>query len=140
MEFFEIFGMFFLGLFILYFIWKGFRFQEAMTDNTDTTSDDKNKNKKTTTSTDVGMAGKATDYTLKIKDATTKIMDAVLISKYRTDYENILIQMDDYCNALALQTLLTTPLNDVQKALEKIHILRQGRTDLNEIMKFIDKN
>jgi len=135
MEFFEMFGIFFLGLLILYFIWKGFRFQEGMQDNSST----KTTTTTTATATDVGIAGKATDYTLKIKNATTKIMDTLLISKYRTDYENILMEMDDYINALSLQTLLTTPLADLPKGLEKIHGLRQGRKDLNEIMTFIDK-
>lgn len=89
-----------------------------------------------------GETGNASAYATTIKLASTKLLDGLLVSKYRKDYENIVIHMDDLVESLMLKTLLDTDVSDETKlmsTLEKINSLKDSKNSLNVIMKFIDK-
>ena len=89
-----------------------------------------------------GEAGSASTYATTVKLAYTKMLDSLLISKYRKDYENIVIYMDDLVETLMLKTLLDADISDETKfmsTLEKINSLKDSKNSLNVIMKFIDK-
>jgi hypothetical protein len=91
----------------------------------------------TTISSNNGIAGNAASYSAAIKNMAILSKDKLLISKYRADYENIILSYDDYVNALMLEKLLDGS-NDQMKKLTEISTLNQSKTALNAIMKFVD--
>ena len=90
-----------------------------------------------TSSSNNGIAGNAASYSATIKNMAILSKDKLLISKYRADYENIILSYDDYVNALMLEKLLDGS-NDQMKKLTEISTLNQSKTALNAIMKFVD--
>jgi len=84
-----------------------------------------------------GIAGNAASYAANIKNMATLSKDKLLISKYRTDYENTILSYDDYVNSLMLEKLLDGS-TDQMKKLSDIVTLSQAKTALNGIMKYVD--
>ena len=106
-----------------------------------------NNSNTTTTSTSpstssTGIAAGAANFADAIKSATTKITDTALISKYRNDYENIIINAEECVNASMLSALITSPLgpdgNVTVQTLTAIKNMNDSKVALNEIMKYID--
>jgi hypothetical protein len=95
---------------------------------------------------DTSHATNAEKYTEKIKYLKNTMKDNLNIPKYRSDYENILIEMSDYIDSSMLDELLTIdPTSDItstsiMKKLDNINKLSTGRNNLNTIMKYLDKN
>lgn len=89
-----------------------------------------------------GIAAGAASFADSIKSATTKINDTVLISKYRKDYENIVINAEECVNASMLSALIMSPLgvdgNVTVQTLTAIKNMNDSKVALNEIMKYID--
>ena len=90
------------------------------------------------------VAANAKPFADGLKAAAVSKVDALLIPKYRTDYENAIINTDDYINALMLEQLLKmdiTTKNDSNNIdiLTKISQLQSAKTSLNSIMTFVDK-
>ena len=73
-----------------------------------------------TTPSSGGLAGNAAAYGANIKAQAIKLQDTVLISKYRADYENVIINLDDLVNNLMLQTALTIDQSKPQNGLAKL--------------------
>ncbi|NDI16400.1 MAG: hypothetical protein EBY83_00265 [Verrucomicrobia bacterium] len=69
-----------------------------------------------------------------------KNQDVLLISKYRTDYENVILSLDDLINTMMLQTALTVNPSNPSTSLEKLVQLNSARGALNSVMKFIDSS
>lgn len=90
-----------------------------------------------------GVAGGAASYAAGIKAKTVQLQDTILISKYRTDYENVIINMDDYFSMLMLEQILSmNPGDDIKTNIQRIaaiNALSNGKKSLNETMAFIDK-
>jgi hypothetical protein len=91
----------------------------------------------------VGATVNASNYATIIKNLSTQLQDSLLVSKYRTDYENVIINMEDLVNNLMLRTTLNINANlnspgDVMKQLNALNTLQQSKTALNSVMKFID--
>jgi hypothetical protein len=71
-------------------------------------------------------------------------MEHLILSKYRSNYEKIILNLHDYANA----EMLNIVLNGVNTSSEADHIeliknignIQQGKEALNEILKFMDKN
>ena len=55
-----------------------------------------------TTTASNGVAGNAAAYAAQIKSQAIKIEDQLLITKYRTDYENVILNLDELINDLIL--------------------------------------
>ena len=91
------------------------------------------------TSTSNGIAGNAAAYGANLKAQSIKAQDSFLISKYRTDYENVIVNMDDLVNSLMLQTTLSVDPSSPQDSLGKLVMLNNAKAALNNVMKFIDK-
>lgn len=90
------------------------------------------------------IAANAKPFADSLKSTAVSKVDALLIPKYRTDYENAIINTDDYINALMLEQLLKmdmTTKNDSNNMdiLTKISQLQSSKTALNSIMTFVDK-
>ena len=120
----------FIGICILiYFVFRNIGVKEGL--ETTTTS--------TTTTSSNGVAGGAAAYGANIKAQVIKLQDTTLISKYRADYENVVINMDDLVNNLMLQITLNIDQSKPEAGLEKLAKLNQAKAALNSVMKFIDK-
>lgn len=99
-----------------------------------------NSSSSSTTSGSNGIAGAAQNYAANIKSMAIKNQDVLLISKYRTDYENAILNLDDLINTLMLQTALTVNPSNPSTSLEKLVQLNSARGALNSVMKFIDSS
>ena len=87
-----------------------------------------------------GVAGNAAGYAAQLKSAVIKSQDELLISKYRSDYENAVLNLDDYLNSLMLQTALSVNQNNPQIAINQLAQMQQAKAALNSTMKFIDSS
>jgi len=88
----------------------------------------------------LGVAGNAQTYAANIKSAFVKNQDVLLVSKYRTDYENVVLNLDDYINSTMLLTALNVDLTNPQPALQSLVGLNEAKSALNNVMKYIDSN
>ena len=125
---------------IIYFLFSYTPVREGLTDasgNT-TTSSTSSTSSSTSSSSTSGVAGNAQTYASNIKNAFIKNQDILLISKYRTDYENVVINLDDYINSMMLQTTLSLDASNPQKGLDALTKLNDSKAALENVMKFID--
>jgi type IV secretory pathway TrbL component len=119
--------------FVAYLIFRHFNIntREGMVGRSTTTTTD-------SSSSSNGVAGGAAAYAANIKANSIKIHDQLLITKYRTDYENVILNLDDLVDNLMLETALTVDPTKPAESLTKIQELGQTKVALNSIMKFID--
>jgi hypothetical protein len=120
----------FIGIcFLVFVVFRNFNFntREGMTSSSK--SDD----------ISTGTAGNAASYAATIKASTIKLQDTFLISKYRTDYETVILNLDDLLNNLMLKTSLSIDVNNPDDSIKKLMELNQAKTALNTVMKFVDK-
>ena len=118
----------FIGIcFVIYVLFRNFNFsyKEGM---------EAGSNAPTTN----GVAGNAAAYGATIKAATIKLQDTFLITKYRSDYETSILNLDDLLNNLMLQTALSIDSNNPDSAIMKLSNMNQAKTALNSVMKFVD--
>ncbi len=90
------------------------------------------------TPTGNGIAGNAAAYGAQIKAATIKLQDTFLISKYRSDYETVILNLDDFINNLMLKNALSFDKEIPGTSLAKLVELQQAKVALNSVMKFVD--
>jgi hypothetical protein len=133
----------FIGIGIFYYL----IFRNLLTNNssyvegmTDSTTDASGNPAPPPGSITNGVAGNAAGYAAQLKSAVIKSQDELLISKYRSDYENAVLNLDDYLNSLMLQTALSVNQNNPQQAIAKLAQMQQAKTALNSIMKFVDSS
>ena len=87
-----------------------------------------------------GIAGNAASYSATLKKETIKLQDTFLISKYRSDYETIILNLDDLINNLMLKTVLTLNSNNPSDSIQKLAEMNQAKIALNNTLKFLDEN
>jgi hypothetical protein len=92
-----------------------------------------------TTPTSNGIAGNAAAYGAQIKAATIKLQDTFLISKYRSDYETVILNLDDLVDNLMLKTVLSIDTNNPGDNVKKLAEMNQAKLALNNVMKYVDK-
>lgn len=122
--------------FVTFLIFRNLNFQkmtfkEGMTDASDS---------QTSGSTENGIAGNAATYGANIKSQTIKLQDTLLISKYRSDYETAILNLDDLVNNLMLKSALSVDKEKPHQTLIALSQLQQSKVALNSIMKFIDSS
>lgn len=124
----------FIGIcFVLYLLFKNFNFsgiKEGMTDASGNS----------VTPPPNGVAGNAASYGATIKAESIKLQDAFLISKYRSDYETAILNLDDLINNLMLNTALSIDVKNPAAGIKKLAEMNQAKSGLNSVMKFVDKN
>jgi hypothetical protein len=86
-----------------------------------------------------GIAGNAAAYGAQIKAVTIKLQDTFLISKYRSDYETVVLNLDDLVDNLMLKTVLSIDKENPGDGVKKLAEMNQAKLALNNVMKFIDK-
>jgi len=123
---------------VLYWLFRNFHYnfsnREGMTDASGNTVSS------SSSGTANGIAGNAATYGATIKAASIKSQDTFLISKYRSDYETVILNLDDLINNLMLKTTLTIDPNNPGASLEKLGQMQQAKTALNSVMKFVDSS
>jgi hypothetical protein len=132
----ELMNMFlFIGIsLVVYLLFRNFNYNnqysliEGMTDASGNT----------VASTNNGIAGNAASYGAQIKAATIKLQDTFLITKYRTDYETVILNLDDFINNLMLKNALSFDKEKPETSLSKLVELQQAKLALNSVMKFVD--
>jgi hypothetical protein len=138
----ELMNMFlFIGIsLVVYLLFRNFNYNnqysliEGMTDASGNTA-----TPTATTPTDNGIAGNAASYSAQIKAATIRLQDTVLISKYRSDYETTILNLDDLVDNLMLRTVLSIDTNNPAAGLKYLADMNQSKLALNNVMKFVDK-
>jgi hypothetical protein len=87
-----------------------------------------------------GIAGNAATYAATIKEASVKLQDTFLISKYRTDYETTILNLDELINNLMLKAALTANKENPDELVKSLAAMNQAKAGLNSVMKFIDSS
>uniref|UniRef100_A0A6C0IFX4 Uncharacterized protein n=1 Tax=viral metagenome TaxID=1070528 RepID=A0A6C0IFX4_9ZZZZ len=136
-------GLIFVIGFFAYLIFRRMNYQEgfnisSISSSPSVSSTDGSGNITPPASSSNGIAGNSTNYLSQIKSQTVKYGDTFNIANYRTQYENIILSMDDLINNLMLQTVLTVDQTNPQKSLLEIGQLNNAKAGLNNVMKFID--
>jgi len=123
----KIMGILLISFFIIYLVIHTFKIKtvEGLENNADTSVN--------------GEAGNAANFAAQIKAKTVQLQDSLLIQKYRQDYENIIINMDDYFSMLMLKTVLNLEETGDGKQIAALNALSTAKKTLNEIMAFVDK-
>ena len=88
-----------------------------------------------------GTGSNSEVYAEDIKSKTMKLQDSLLISKYKKDYEDIIINMEEYLNLTLVKELLNIKLDskNMNESLQNINTITNSKNNLNDIMQFIDK-
>jgi hypothetical protein len=119
-------------LFVLYLVFKNFNYnynlREGMTDASGNTI----------SSPQNGIAGNAASYSAALKSAVIKHQDTFLISKYRSDYESAILNLEDLINNLMLKTTLSVDQSNPQQSIVQLAQLQQALLALNSVMKYVD--
>lgn len=96
-------------------------------------------------STNAGVAGSSGNVANAIGEETIRMQDTFLIKKYRKNYENLVINADEYVSYLMLDHLLKLKTDNSEESknanielLDNINKLSASKTSLNGIMKFVD--
>lgn len=91
-----------------------------------------------------GEAGGAENYLASLKANVVTVQNQLLISKYKSEYDSTLVQMDDYINLLMLKQILNIDMRktnelSISKELENLVTLQRSKDALNDIVTYIDK-
>lgn len=139
-EFFKIVGILLVSFFIIFMVVKMFKLQANVLEGLTNGSDDSVSSSTNITN---GEAGTAASYAATIKAQTVKLQDELLISKYRKDYETVIINLDDYLGYIMIKQVLNMKITDNITAnmmsINNINLLKTARDSLNTTMTFLDK-
>lgn len=125
--------LFIFIFFILYLVFQNFHYNPLREGMTDASSASLSSN-----APENGIAGNATAYAAGLKATTIKLQDTFLISKYRSDYENVILNLDDLISNMMLKTTLSYNQNKPGEAVDQLAKMQQAKTALNSVMKFLD--
>lgn len=141
---FKIVGIIIVGGFLIFIAFKSLNLQmkvmEGFAVTTPTTDT------KTPTPLNISNAASSVaNFSNTLAEHVIKLQDTFLIKQYRKDYENLIINSDEYVSYLTLQTLLNIKPNDTTdsktanvKLFETINTLSASKATLNSLMKFVD--
>ena len=85
-----------------------------------------------------GIAGNASAYAASLKSIVINLQDTFLVSKYQSDYESAILNLDDLINNLMLKTALSVNQNNPMDSVDKLAKMQQAKVALNSVMKFSD--
>ena len=120
--------------FVIYILFRSFHYNPMLIEG----MTDASGNSISVTAPANGIAGNAASYAASLKAATIKSQDTFLISKYRSDYESAILNLDDLINNLMLKTALTVNQSNPADSIDKLAKMQQAKVALNSVMKFVD--
>lgn len=91
-----------------------------------------------------GVGGSAATYATSIAQQATVLQDSLLIKKYKTDYENVIINLEEYLGLAMLQTALQfSPSGGMSQEnltiLTNLNTLSAAKQSLNAVMTVVDQ-
>jgi hypothetical protein len=116
---------------------------KSSSDNNTSTKDTKDATRPTSSSSSLstnGIAGNSTAYAANIRAEVIKLQDILLISKYRSDYENSVMAVDDLVNSLMLEKVLNINMSSPEKDLDALVGLNNVKAALNNVMSHVDSS
>jgi hypothetical protein len=125
--------LFIVICFVIYLVFNSFNYNPIREGMTDASGNSIN-----VSSPGNGIAGNAASYSAALKSNVIKSQDTFLISKYRSDYESAIINLDDLINNLMLKTALSVNQTDPSSAIDNLAKMQQAKIALNSVMKFVD--
>ena len=134
-DYFNVAGLFIVFIIIAVIFTNIYNTQvEAMTNN--------NSNS-TISNTSRGI--NSTIFHEKLKEQHQNLKSDLNIPRHRGDYENILIEMNDYVDGLMLSELLNIDPNNINNTkivntIQNITKMNQSKESLNKMMKYLDNN
>ena len=134
----------------LYILIKTLTFQgkiiEGLTNSTEATSEP-------TSSAEISLLNTVTSKSTEgITAQNNKLQDILALDKYRTDYENLIIALDDYANVMMFAKVVgigakvstlsngQPVTNGIIEDMEKANKLKEFISTLNASMSYIDKS
>jgi hypothetical protein len=120
--------------FVIYIIFRNTNTQEGFTSSKSSSSSDNDTLKP------LGLSDDASTYSANIKSQVVRMQDALLISKYKSDYESAILNLDDLIDNLMLRTALSVDVSNPLEALKQLTTLSNAKTALNDVMDFIDSS
>ena len=104
---------------------------------------DKNNGSSTISNTSRGI--NSTIMHEQLKQQHLNLKSDLNIPRHRNDYENILIEMNDYVDGLMLSELLNIDPNNITNSklmntIKNISKMNQSKDSLNKMMKYVDNN
>ena len=136
-DFFNVAALFIIFIIIIVIFYNIYNTQiEGMTNK---------KNNKTSTINNTSRGINSTTFHEKIKEQHLNLKSDLNIPKHRGDYENILIEMNDYVDGLMLSELLNIDPNNINNSklintIQNITKMNQSKESLNKMMKYLDNN
>lgn len=135
-------------LFILYISFQTSRVKEGLTNPNTSATIGSNSSSSSSSNAPTGLAGNAAAYASIINNKVTQLSDALLISKYSSDYISVVDAMQNYLNALSLELILSLDASDlsnnkvasIAKIAETLNIFSNAQTSLNNVLTFINAN
>ena len=131
-EFYNLF-LFIAICFVIFILFRSFNYSPLREGMTDASG-----NSVSVSAPENGIAGNAASYGAAIKALTIKSQDTFLISKYRSDYESAILNLDDLISNLMLKTALTVNQENPGDSVIKLGQMQQAKLALNTVMKFVD--
>jgi hypothetical protein len=120
---------------VVYIIFRNFNYLNVREGMTDASG-----NAIATSSSANGIAGNAASYAASLKSNAIKSQDSFLISKYRTDYESAILNLDDLISNLMLKIALSVNQENPGEAIDQLGKMQQAKIALNSVMKFVDSH
>jgi len=144
-DFLKIFVFIIFGMFFVYYVVKCLQLQTSLIEGLTNESETSEKPDTVAPPNPPSGAGaNAEKYADAIKSLTVKMQDGLLIDKYRKDYENSIINLDDFVSMLMLKQVLSIKPNDPNpkaniEILASLNVLKNSKDALNSVMTFLDK-
>ena len=141
-DLFKMVGIIIVSFYIIYLVISIFKVQSDFLEGFTSAIDDKKATTGTSSSGSLGFAGSAQSYAEEVKANYVKLQDQLLVPKYRKDYENVIINMDDYLNAKIMEQVLSikTGSDSEMESFKSLATLYSAKSALNDAMKWVDKN
>lgn len=90
-----------------------------------------------------GEVGNAANYAAALKAKAVELQDQLLVSKYKGDYEKVIINLDEYLDGLMLEQTLNLKLDggkEMLAGLTALNTMRTAKDNLNLVMDYVDKH
>ena len=131
-----------LGIGFIYYVMKCMNLQSSLIEGL--TNEKSDKPNTVYNDSANGISANAAQYAAAIKAESIKLQDELLVSKFRKDYENAIINLDDYISMLMLKQVLSIKENTADAKsnidmLNNLNILKNSKDSLNETMTYLDK-
>jgi len=125
-------GLAIVIVFVIYIAIKSLTFQARLIEGM------KSKDKESETTTDKDKVADA------IKSKTNAMLDGLLIDKYRSSYDDTIIELEEYVNVMILGTIVEDAPSIIagnessMKLITSLNTLQAFKATLNDSMKFLD--